>query len=279
MRRRVGMVVAAAIAAVLAVAGCGEEKESGEEAAADPVRVVVIGNVPADEPARSDPCPGCDPWWAQFTDHVSSELGTEATYDVVSVDGVPEALDAVSQPGPEADKVAAADVVVISVGANNALPDPETGIGCKAWFLDAHGPCLAEGVKTYGDLYDQVYAAVKALRDDKPTVYVQTTSTNGNISPPSEVSDGLLSLYTDAGREDEAKAWAVAAYDRWSTMQTERATAAGFQVIDTYHALNGPDGTEDLVPEFNKDDHFNAAGHDRFAAQLADVDLSVLSDR
>jgi hypothetical protein len=275
MWRRITM----AAAVTLALAGCAGGAQPAEKEAADPVRVVVISRIPATEPELSQPCSGCNPWWKQFANHVGSELGREVELDVVPVGGVPEALKAVSQPGAEADKVAAADVVVVSTGANQALPDPETGIGCKAWFLDAQGPCLAEGVKTYGELYDQVYASIKALRGDKPTVYVQTTSTNGNISPPDEVPDGLLSLYTKPDRQDEAKAWAVAAYDRWSAMQTERATAAGFQVVDTYHALNGPDGTQDLVPEYNENDHFNAAGHDKFAEQLAKVDVAVLSGR
>lgn len=275
MRRRLVF----AVALVLALSACGATADT-QKATPDPVRVVVVGTVPKAEPERSEPCPGCDAYWAQFADHVGSQLGTETAFDAVSVGSVQEALKAVSGPGADADKVAAADVVVVSVGALQALPDPETGIGCKAWFLEAKGPCLAEGVKTYGKIYDELYAAIKALRGDEPTVYVQTTSTNGNISPPSERPDGLLSLYTKDGREAEAKAWAVAAYDRWSAMQTERAKAAGFQVVDTYHAANGPDGTRDLVPELNLEDgRLNAAGHDLFAALLAKVDLSAISDR
>ncbi len=278
MRRRLGI----AVALVLALSACSGNSDTDTDTVAhtpDPVRVVVIGSVPTDEPERSKPCPGCTAFWTQFARHVGSELRTETTLDAVSVGSVQEALKAVSGPGADADKVAAGDVVVVTVGALQALPDPETGIGCKAWFLEAKGPCLAEGVKTYGKIYDELYATIKALRGDEPTVYVQTTSTNSNISPPSEVPDGLLSLYVKDGREAEAKAWAVAAYDRWSAMQTEHAKAAGFQVVDTYHAANGPDGTRDLVPELNEDGRLNAAGHDLFASLLAGVDLSAISDR
>lgn len=274
MRRRLGI----SVALVLALSACGGNADT-EDAKPDPIRVVVIGPLPTAEPELSEPCPGCDAFWSQFADHVGSELGIETKLDPVSIGSAQEALEAISEPGVDADKVAAADVVLVSTGANQALPDPETGIGCKAWFLAAKGPCLAEGVKTYGEIYDELYATIKALRGDQPTVYVQTTSTNGNISPPSEVPDGLLSLYTEDGREAEAKAWAVAAYDRWSAMQTEHANAAGFQVVDTYHAANGLDGTRDLVPEFNEDGRLNAAGHDLFASLLAEVDLSAISDR
>ena len=88
-------------------------------------------------------------------------------YDLLSLGSVQDAAAAVSKPGPDADTIAAADIVLVTVGGNQALPDPETGIGCTTWFLKAQGPCLEEGVATYGDLYDQVFAGVKALRGDE----------------------------------------------------------------------------------------------------------------
>jgi len=95
-----------------------------------------------------------------------------------------------------------------------------------------------------------------------------------------DVPDGLLSLYTKSGQEEEAKAWAVAAYDRWAAMQTKRATAAGFQVIDNYHAFNGPDGTAALVPAYlDPSSTMNAGGHDLYASQLTEIDLSAISDK
>src|SRR6478609_5069611 len=151
MRRRLGI----AVALVLALSACSGNSDTDTDTVAhtpDPVRVVVIGSVPTDEPERSKPCPGCTAFWTQFARHVGSELRTETTLDAVSVGSVQEALKAVSGPGADADKVAAGDVVVVTVGALQALPDPETGIGCKAWFLEAKGPCLAEGVKTYGKI-------------------------------------------------------------------------------------------------------------------------------
>ncbi len=264
-----------AVAAVLVLAGCGGGTEADGQA--DPVRIVVLGtHFPESGPEVSDP----GKWWVQFADHVADELGVEATYDLLSLGGVPEAAALVSKPGPDADTIAAADIVLVTVGANNALPDPETGIGCTSWFLEAQGPCLKEGVATYGDLYDQVYAGVKALRGDKPTVYAQTTSWNANIESPDDVPDGLLSLYTKSHQEQEVKRWAVAAYDRWAAMQTERAKAAGFQVIDVYHAFNGPDGTRALIPAYlDPPDELNDGGHAELASQLAAVDLSVISDR
>jgi hypothetical protein len=265
---------AVVVAAVLALAGCGGG--AGAEDQSEPVRIVVLGTqFPTAEPELSDP----GNWWVQFADHVAAELDKETTYDLLSLGSVQDAVAAVSKPGPDADTIAAADIVLVTVGGNQALPDPETGIGCTTWFLEAKGSCLEEGVATYGDLYDQVYAGVKALRGDKPTVYAQTTSLDANIESPDDAPDGLLSLYTKSGQEKEVKAWAVAAYDRWAAMQTERATAAGFQVIDNYHAFNGSDGTAALVPAYmDPPSTLNAGGHDLYASQLTEIDLSAISD-
>lgn len=301
MWRRVG--IAAAVAVAVVVAGYGgraepasndtvvravetTERESDDQVGepvdtAEPesgqARIVVLGgSLPTSEPELSAE----GKWWVQFAEHVSTELGVEATYDLLSLGSVQDAVAAVSKPGPNADTIAAAEVVLVTVGGGQALPDPETGIGCTTWYLEAEGPCLEEGVATYGDLYDQLFAGVKALRGDEPTVYALTTSYNANIESPDDVPDGLLSLYTETSEEDAVKAWAVAAYDRWSTMQAERATAAGFQVIDVYHAFNGPDGTAALVPAYmDPPSHLNAGGHDLFASKLTEVDLSALIGR
>jgi hypothetical protein len=273
--RGLAAVVAAVVAAVPVLTGCGGGAEA--EGRSEPVRIVVLGSsFPTAQAELSDP----GKWWVQFADNAAAELGAETTYDLLSLGSVQDAVGAVSEPGPDADTIAAADIVLVTVGGNQALPDPETGIGCTTWFLEAKGPCLEEGVATYGDLYDQLYAGVKALRGDKPTVYAQTTNLNANIESPDDVPDGLLSLYTKSGQEEEAKAWAVAAYDRWAAMQTERATAAGFQVIDNYHAFNGPDGTAALIPAYmDPPSELNAGGHDLFASQLTEVDLTALTDK
>lgn len=264
-----------AVAAVFLVAGCGAG--GIDPAKSEPVRIVVLGShFEESDPDLKDP----GKWWVQFSDHVAAELGRKVTYDLLSTESVQNAAALVSKPGPEADAIAAADIVLVTVGGNQALPDPDTGIGCKEWFLEAKGQCLKEGVTTYGDLYDQVYARVKALRGKAPTVYAQTTSWNGNIESSADAPDGLLSLYTKTQREAEAKAWAVAAYDRWGAMQSQRARAAGFQVIDVYHALNGPDGTRALIPTYmDPPSSLNAGGHKVIAEQLAGIDLSAISGR
>jgi lysophospholipase L1-like esterase len=270
--------VATAGAVALLLSGCGGGVENAAAEVADQVRVVVVGDSLID---TEGVCTGCTGFVQQFTDHVGKALGKPAESATVKAGGVPDAVQAVSTPGAAADSVAAADVVVVQVGYNNALPDPETGIGCKTWILDTEPGCLAEGVATYGTLYDQVFAEVKALRGDKPTVYVAMGTVNGNLVPAEDFPDGLLSpTYTKPEERDEVKAWAVAAYDRWNAMLEERATAAGFQYVDLYHAFNGPDGESVYYPELSDDGtHPNQQGHDLIAEGLAAVDLSALSGR
>lgn len=268
-------VAALCAAVVLLLTGCASG--TGEAGRSEPVRIAVLGSsFPTSQAEIAD----TGKWWVKFADHVAAELHVKTSYELLSLGSVQDAVAAVSKPGPDADTIAAADIVLVTVGGNQALPDPETGIGCTEWFLKAHGPCLQEGVDTYGALYDRVFAGIKALRAESPTVYAVTTSFDGNIESPKDVPDGLLSLYTKSGQEAAAKAWAVAAYDRWAAMQTARAEAAGFQVIDNYHAFNGPDGTAALIPDYlDPPSELNAGGHALFASQLTKIDLSGISGR
>ncbi len=267
-------VVVAAATVALTLGACGGDGGARPEPSADTVQVVVIGDSLINP---KNGCPeGCTGFAEQFTDHVASVVGTPAEYQTVPAGGVPEAVEAVSETGTESSTLAAADVVVVEVGFNNALPDPGTGIGCGTWFLDTEPGCLAEGVATYGDLYDEVFSGLKSLRGDRPTVYIATTTINGNITPAESFPDGLLAL--DPTREPEMRQWAVDAYNRWDTMLTERARAAGFQIVDLYHAMNGPDGTKTNWPEYTDDGaHPNRAGHDLIASLLARADLSAIS--
>lgn len=264
----------------LSLAGCSGPTGAGGDVTtatgspgSRPVRVVVIGDSLI-HPENG--CPeGCAGFAQQFTDHVAQATGRKAELRLVTAMGLPEAVEAVSGTAASARTIASADVVVVEVGFNNALPDPETGIGCKTWFLDTDEGCLVEGVKTYGGLYDQVLAGVKALRAGRPTAYVVTTTVDANIAPADAFPDGLLAL--DAAKSDELKAWAVTAYERWNTMLRERAQAAGFQIVDLATAFNGADGTTSYYPELSDDGaHPNAAGNDVIASSLATADLSVI---
>ena len=60
-------------------------------------------------------------------------------------------------------------------------------------------------------------------------------------------------------------------------MLVDRAEAAGFQVVDLFHAVNGPDGSR-VVGDLSDDGrHPNAKGDDFYVRQLEAVDLKALS--
>jgi hypothetical protein len=221
---------------------------------------------------------GCAGFVHQYSDILADVFGvTTYSYSKVHADGVPEAAQIATENDHWRPTIAGAEVVVVEVGYNNALPDPATGIGCAGsfgidWILSTQPECLDEGVATYGELYDQLFARIKELRAGQPTVFVAMTTINGNIE--ASAPDGLIALAGD--RADEVKAWIVAAYDRWNAMLTERAEAAGFVVVDLYHAFNGPDGSLPPGSLFEDVADLSRAGDDLIAAMLADVDLTAL---
>jgi len=282
--------IGVAAAVVVLTSACSPSPENTAEAsgAAEGIDIVVIDDgIGSLEPPAGDQnsCPGCDRWPTQFAEHVTQATGRETTVASYRAEGVPEARELVSGDAAARDVLTDAEVIVVATGAFNSLPDPDTGIGCPGelpppseysdWARTTTPTCLAEGVRTYGLLYDAVFAEIKKLRSGKPTVYVTMTVPNYNIDVAGP--DSLLGS-VDGEQRAWAKQFAVDANERWNAMLEERAVAAGFAVADVYHAYNGPDGG---VPAGHFDaggGHPNQAGHDAIAALLATVDLVALKD-
>jgi hypothetical protein len=272
-----------------ACSGTQADTPSGTSSAgesADKISVVLvddgIGSLgPKD--GEEDSCPGCSRWPTQFADQVAQVAGREASVTSFRAGGVPEARELVSGDSDARAAIADASVVVVATGAFNSLPDPETGIGCPpaataeptyaAWARTTKPACLAEMIKTYGLLYDSVFAEIKKLRAGKPTVFIALNVPDYNLEVGGP--DTLLGQVQGAERA-WAKRFAVAANDRWNEMLAERARAAGFELVDIYHALNGPDGTDPGTQFSAGGGHPNQAGHDLIAGVIAEVDLSAL---
>jgi lysophospholipase L1-like esterase len=220
-------------------------------------------------------------WVELYRAHLESALGRAVEAEVLNGMTVPEALETVSAEGtPAQEALAAADVIIVQTGFNNALPDPETGIGCggslgsdlMVWIRSTEPGCLAEGVATYGALYDAIFAGVEELRAGQPSVFIATGTIDGNIDVN---TDGLVAAVAEADRA-EALDWTLAAYERWNSMLSERAAAAGFTYVDLYHAFNGPDGTRPPGDLSSDGAHPSAKGDRLIAEMLAEVDLSTL---
>jgi hypothetical protein len=107
-------------------------------------------------------------WPDELGRRASTRIGRPVTVDVLTAMGVADAAASV----PSSPLVAEADIVVVQTGFNNVLPDPETGIGCGGslekgvtpWIKSTEPGCLAEGVRTYGDLYSKVFEGAKRAR-------------------------------------------------------------------------------------------------------------------
>ncbi len=293
--------VLALVGGMLLVAGCGSDpnaatptdnKDDGNAVAGSTaevpdsaqtattgvgVDVVVMGDSLINP---RDVCPGCAGFVRQYADHVGEALAVPATAYTIPAGGVPDLEATLASDDGARSLVADAEVVVIEVGFNNALPDPETGIGCSGsmasgyvtWLFTTTPECLAQGVDTYGQLYDQIFASISELRGGQPTVLIVTNTIDGNIDP---TTDGLLAIAA-SDQADEVKAWTVSAYDRWNEMVGQRAEAAGFTVVDLYHAFNGPAGDQPSGPLSVDGAHPSQEGHDRIAQLLAEVDLSAI---
>ncbi len=218
-------------------------------------------------------------WPDELGRRVSTRIGRPVTVDVLEEMGVADAAAAV----PSSPLVAAADIVVVQTGFNNVLPDPETGIGCGGslekgvtpWIKSTEPGCLAEGVRTYGVLYSKVFEGARKARQAEPTVFVAMTSVCGNLDTG---ADSLLGQTAKSDRKAIA-AWVVASCQRWNTMLTNEAEAAKFQIVDVFHAVNGPDGSSPVGDTSDDGRHPNAKGDELYVKLLESIDLSALSGK
>jgi lysophospholipase L1-like esterase len=306
--RRTGLLIGAT---ALLVTGCGDDDAASPAATTEPaaaattaalatepsataapttatdvaedgvVNLVVIGDSLINP---TDVCPGCTGFVEQYAGYIQETLGVPVDHGTVPAFVVPDALQIVSSDDEARAHIADAEVIVVQVGFNNALPDPDTGIGCGGslgtttdevidWILSTKPDCLTEGVATYGDLYGQILATIKQLRDGQPTVFILTNTIDGNIDP--SFPDGLLAIAGD--RVDEVLAWALASYERWNAMLADQAAAAGFELVDLWHEFNGSDGTTPPGQLSVDAAHPSQEGNDLIAAKLAEIDLAVLA--
>lgn len=279
-RSRAGAALVVATGVLLVGTACGATPFTYSTPAPKRVDVVVIGDSIIDP---SNGCGDCAGFAQLFAAQVGRSVGATPRVHLVTALGVPDALSAVTEDASTRKLVAAAEVVVVETGYNNALPDPETGIGCGgslaqgfgAWMRSTRDACLRQGVATYGDLYSRIFTSIRALRRHRPTAFIATTSIDGNNGDPAVDQQGLLAAVPVADR-GYALRWAIDAYVRWNTMLRQRATDARFQVVDLATAVNGEDGTKPWFPFTVDGAHPNEQGHALIAKQLGGADLTML---
>jgi lysophospholipase L1-like esterase len=172
-----------------------------------------------------------------------------------------------------------ADVVVLSVGFNNALPDiqnpPPGGLpaGCDkvapqvsdsviGHIVASTPACNTKAALAYAPLYDTILGTMAKLREGKHTTFLVLNAYDANIDNPD--IKAALDAKTFAATEKVI----VNAYDAWNQMLCSRVQAHHMTCVDVYHAFNGPRGDQSSSPYTVDGAHPNQKGNDVITALL-----------
>lgn len=158
--------------------------------------------------------------------------------------------------------IAAADIVTITVGANDAPWQQDEDPICHGNW--ASRSCIDEKVTPSLEALGQVLDTIHTLRGTKPTAIRVTNFYNELIAsktyapdrPSASIAKGLTA----------AKVFSDALNDGICAT----ATAHGAVCIDVYHGINGADGTRPLPANW-----FTWAGHDRGYDQTFTTDAII----
>jgi lysophospholipase L1-like esterase len=200
---------------------------------------------------------------------------------------LPQIVKQVTSDAALRGELAKADIVIVSVGANNALPDygdpPPGGFpaGCDAVAPGIADPIIGHIVATtrrcneatasaWAKDYDTIFAKIAELRAGKPTVFIALNVYDANIDNP-DIKTAMVAATFKATEKV-----IVDAYDKWHAMLCREAQANQFSRVDLYHLMNGPDGAGEVGDLAIDGTHPSQKGNDMIAALLAKVDLSTV---
>ena len=258
------------------------------------LRLVVLG----DAVPSTEPCPGCTGFVEQYAAYLETTTGRPVEVADRSRTDTAGLLDIEEQVSGEEglrEQLAQADVVIVSVGANDVMPDATTAAmlrkrrggdwGCggdmgsttasyAAWALATEPECLEAGRMAYMRLYESIFATVERLRDWQPTVAIALNTYDANLYSAEFLGAGL-----DQKTLDTLWPWMTALYEDWNRMECGRATTHYFTCVDLHHAFNGPAGDQPLGDLAVDGIHPSQAGHDLISGLLVDLDLTPVLDR
>jgi lysophospholipase L1-like esterase len=255
---------------------CGAASRSGTDGSPSPsaghestgLAMVVIGD---SLPYGRGDCGNCTAFPELYGTLIEESTGRNvevsnlSTHDGVNTHGL---LARIRSENPMRAAVAAADVVVVSSGFNDA-----------PWSLDddaCDGPngdvidwtrytveCIDAAAAEFGTAFNGVLAEVRSLRNEEPTalrVINGYNSWNGwSEAPPEALEPSIL------------------VQDAFARTTCEVAEEQGVLCADTYHAFNGADGSQPsgglLAGDYT---HPSAAGHELIADVLFQLGLEPL---
>jgi lysophospholipase L1-like esterase len=286
VRHRVGArvrIIALTLLTLLVLEACSQNRPSGPAgdtpdsasasgSIATSVRLVVLG----DSIALGETCSGCTTYPAELSAAMDDSLGVDVKVDNLAVPGaeVTNLLQLVLTDSTVRDLIESADAVLVTIGINdlafNRLDDP-CGVAPdypRIRWSDITHACVDEATAEYRRDLDAVLGEVEELRAGQPTMLRVTTVYNsviGDLVDPTWNSPAAV----------EPSMYAV---EQMAQAQCEIAELHGGLCADTYHALNGGDGSESAQPYLNPADatHLAQPGEDAFADAIIALGFSPL---
>jgi lysophospholipase L1-like esterase len=154
-----------------------------------------------------------------------------------------------------------AEVVTIWLGWHDLIPS----IGA----IGKGGPCYKRGEIDL-DCFRDVTDPMEQGFDDLLSEITSLTSPNETLILIADTGNPFVDTWIKYGTLDALKG---PAFEEWRTYLMEAAGKHGVHVVNTYNAINGPNGDQSLPSEYSQADglHFNELGH----KLLADIHREV----
>jgi lysophospholipase L1-like esterase len=234
--------------------------------------LVVLG----DSIALGETCSGCATYPEQFAAAMEDSLSVDVKVDNLAVPGaeVADLRELVQTDSTVRHSIAGADAVLVTIGLNDLafgrLDDP-CGVAPdypRIRWSDITHACVDEATAEYRRDLDAVFGEVEELRAGQPTMLRVTTVYNSVIGD----------LVDPTWNSPAAVEPSIYAVEQMAQAQCEVAKLHRGLCADTYHALNGKDGSESAQPFLNPADatHLAQPGEDVFAAALIALRFSPL---
>ena len=229
----------------------------------------------------ADDCPGCIGFVNSYADALAPQVGGEVGVSNRSRHDGAQTADVLEQLGTDSgllQNLAAADVIVMSLGFNDQPPFADEHPGCPEPISETDSAldaarlgaatgkaCIDSVVPIIRDQMAQVLQLIRAKAPDAPLALLTAYDTWRGWSALDPVDeDTRRKLY-------EAETYWL---HEWRDAMCEEAEAVNAVCIDVYAAFNGPDGT-DPPGEFVGADytHPSQAGNDRITELLVEANL------
>ena len=246
-----------------------------------PLSLIVLGDsISLNE---NDVCPACTGFVDQWAASVHRATGRPVAVDNLAGRGwsIPDLAKQLSTDPKARQEVAAADLILVSIGNNDGPPWPTTR-PCGGQNATT-GPeqvvqvqkytykCIAATIASYRPDLAGILRTIDTLRSGRPQVRAMLTiysNWNGNPQLPQTMGNSGAAL--------TAKNKVI--YDSWNAMACATATSSGFACVDTYHAFDGSDGLGSPAKYLAEDyTHPNQAGNDAIGALLAKIAISPIT--